>query len=78
VSWSWEVLVGGSSVARGDGQSEIPADSVLKVGKAVATLPGSGSALLRLRLVGDGVTARNEYESTVGHPGRRGPSAPEG
>jgi beta-mannosidase len=78
VSWSWELLLGGASVARGDGQTEIPADSVLKVGKAMATLPGSGSAILRLRLFGDGVTASNEYEFTVGHPGRRGPSAPEG
>jgi beta-mannosidase len=78
VSWSWELLLGGSSVTRGGGQTEIPADSVLKVGKVVATLPTSGSALLRLSLSGEGVTVRNEYEFTVGHLGRRGPSAPGG
>jgi beta-mannosidase len=76
--WSWELLLGESNLARGGGQTEILADSVLKVGKAVATLPASGSALLRLRLFGEGVTARNEYAFTVGHPGRRGPSAPGG
>jgi beta-mannosidase len=78
VSWNWELLLGESSIARGGGQTEILADSVLRVGKAAAALPASGSALLRLRLYGEGVTARNEYEFTVGHPGRRDPSAPGG
>jgi beta-mannosidase len=76
VRWDWELLLGESSIASGGGQAKIPADSALKVGKLVATLPASGSALLRLRLFGEGVTARNEYEFTVGHPGRRGPSTP--
>jgi beta-mannosidase len=72
VSWNWELLLGGSSVARGDGQTEVSADSVLNVGKVVATLSVSGSALLRLQLLGEGVTVRNEYEFTVGCPRRRG------
>jgi beta-mannosidase len=74
--WSWELLLGGSSVARGEGQTMIPADSVLKVGTVVATLPASGFALLRMRLFGEGVKVGNEYEFTVGYPGRRGPSTP--
>ena len=74
--WDWELLLGESSIASGGGQAEIPADSALKVGRLVATLPASGSALLRLRLFGEEVTARNEYEFTVGHPGRRGLSTP--
>lgn len=78
VSWSWELLLAGSSVARGDGQAEILADSVVEVGKVVATLPASGSALLRLQLRGEGVSAGNRYGFTVGYPGRRGPSAPGG
>jgi beta-mannosidase len=78
VSWSWELLLAGSSVARGDGQAEILADSVVEVGKVVATLPASGSALLRLQLRGEEVSAGNRYGFTVSHPGRRGPSAPGG
>jgi hypothetical protein len=78
VAWSWELLLGGSSVTRGAGQAEIPADSVVEVGEVVATLKASGSALLRLRLDGEGVSARNRYGFRVGHPERRGPSAPGG
>jgi beta-mannosidase len=74
--WSWELLLGGSSIARGEGQTVIPADSVLKVGTVVATLSASGFALLRMRLFGEGVKVGNEYEFTVGYPGRRGPSTP--
>ena len=76
VRWDWELLLGESSIASGGGQAKIAADSALKVGKLVATLPAAGSALLRLRLFGEGVTVRNEYEFTVGHPGRRGLSTP--
>ncbi len=69
VSWSWELLLGEFSVACGSGQAEIPADSALNIGKVVTTLSASGSVLLRLRLFGEGVQVRNEYEFTVGPPG---------
>ena len=78
VNWSWDLLLGGTSVARGEGRTEVPADSVVRLGEAAAALPGSGPALLRLRLSGDGVEARNEYGFTVGGSGHRGPSAPGG
>jgi beta-mannosidase len=75
VNWAWELLIGGSRSARGGGQTQVPGDSVLRVGEVVAALPSSGFALLRLRLLADGVSARNEYEFKVGRSERRGPSA---
>lgn len=76
VNWVWELLIGGSRSARGGGQTQVPGDSVLRIGEVVATLPSSGFALLRLRLFADGVSARNEYEFKVGRSECRGPSAP--
>jgi beta-mannosidase len=65
VSWEWDLLVGGSSAAHGAGETRVPKDSVVRIGEAVATLPASGSAVLRLRLVGDEGPLSNEYEFVV-------------
>jgi beta-mannosidase len=64
VSWEWDLLVGGSSVARGAGETSVPKDSVVRIGEAVATLPAPGSAILRLRLFG-GEPISNEYRFSV-------------
>jgi beta-mannosidase len=79
ISWSWELLLGRSSVARGGGEAEIPKDSVVRVGEAGTTLPASGIAVLRLRLSSREGTVSNEYTFRVsegGGRGLRGPSAP--
>jgi hypothetical protein len=81
VSWSWEVFLGGSSIASGDGESEIPADSVVEIGEARATLPAPGAAVLRLHLSGRDLAVHNQYEflvSGAADPPRRDPSAPGG
>jgi beta-mannosidase len=65
VGWEWEVLLGGSSVASGDGETRVSKDSVTRVGKAEATLPAAGLAVLRLRLSGEEGPAQNEYEFSV-------------
>jgi beta-mannosidase len=65
VGWEWEVLLGGSSVASGDGETRVSKDSVKRVGKAEATLPAPGLAVLRLRLSGEEGPAQNEYEFSV-------------
>ncbi len=68
VSWDWELLVGGSSTARGAGETKVPKDTVVRIGEAVATLPDSGPAVLRLRLLGEeGPVSSNEYEFFVNH-----------
>ena len=68
VSWDWELLIGGSSTARGGGETKVPKDTVVRIGKAVATLPDSGLAVLRLRLLGEeGPVSFNEYEFLVNH-----------
>ena len=64
VSWEWDLLVGGSSVARGAGETSVPRDSVVRIGEAVATLPAPGSAILRLRLFGEEPIS-NEYRFSV-------------
>jgi beta-mannosidase len=81
VSWDWELLLGGSSVAHGGGETRVPKDSVLRIGEAVATLPASGSAALRLRLFGEEGPLSNEYEFVVRETSthaHRGPSAQGG
>jgi beta-mannosidase len=76
VGWDWELLLGGSSVARGTGETRVPKDSVMRIGEAVATLPAPGPAVLRLRLLGDEGPLSNEYEFVVSQAdarARRGP-----
>src|SRR5215210_2434417 len=65
VDWSWELIVGESSVARGGGETRVPKDSVVRVGEAVATLPASGPAALRLKLFGEEGPVSNEYDFFV-------------
>jgi len=65
VDWSWELFLGGSSAARGGGETRVPKDSVVRIGEAVATLSVSGPAVLRLRLSGEEGSAQNEYEFSV-------------
>ena len=76
VSWEWELLVGGSSVARGAGETRVPKDSVVRIGEAVATLPAPGPAVLRLRLLGDEGPLSNEYEFVVSQAGARARRVP--
>ena len=71
VSWDWELLVGGSSAAHGGGETKVPKDSVVRIGEAVATLPASGPAVLRLRLFGEEGPVSNEYEFVVSQAGAR-------
>jgi beta-mannosidase len=65
LSWEWELLIGGWSVARGTGETNVPEDSVVRIGEAVATLPAPGPAVLRLRLFGEEGPLSNEYEFLV-------------
>jgi beta-mannosidase len=67
VGWDWELIVGGSSVARGGGETKVPKDSVVRLGEAAATLPASDPAILRLRLFGEKPVS-NEYEFFVSRP----------
>jgi hypothetical protein len=76
VSWGWELLLGGYSVAQGGGEAEVPKDSVVRIGEAKATPPAPGPALLSLWLFSREAAVSNEYAFRVS--GRRGPSAPEG
>jgi len=66
VRWVWEVLLEGSSVAGGTGQTSVPKDCVVRFGVAVATLPAPGLAILRLRLFGEDPVS-NEYKFSVSH-----------
>jgi beta-mannosidase len=75
--WSWELLVGESSAARGGGETKVPKDSVVRLGEAAVTLPASGPAVLRLSLSGEEPVS-NEYEFLVSRPDaheHRAPSA---
>jgi beta-mannosidase len=65
VGWDWELIVRGSSVARGGGATKVPKDSVVRIGEAVATPLASGPAVLRLRLSGEEGPHSNEYEFLV-------------
>jgi beta-mannosidase len=75
VSWGWELLLGESIIACGDGETEIAADSVVRIGEARATLPAPGVAVLVLRLSGKDATACNRYGFRISDPARRGSSA---
>jgi beta-mannosidase len=76
VGWDWELLVGGSSVASGTGETRVPKDSVVRIGEAVATLPAPGPAVLRLRLLGDEGPLSNEYEFVVSRADARARRVP--
>jgi beta-mannosidase len=65
VGWEWEMLLGGSIVASGQGETRVPKDAVMRVGEAEATLPAPGPAVLRLRLSGKEGPVQNEYEFSV-------------
>ena len=63
--WVWELFLGRSSVARGEGNVEVPRDCVVRIGEARATLPVPGYARLRLRLFGKDGPVCNEYAFVV-------------
>jgi beta-mannosidase len=65
VRWEWEVLVGESSVARGEGETRVPQDSVVRIAEAVAAPPAPGRAMLRLRLYSEEGPMHNEYEFSI-------------
>ncbi|HET7271014.1 MAG TPA: hypothetical protein VFI90_07980, partial [Rubrobacter sp.] len=65
LEWDWDLYLDGASVARGSGETEVPADSVTRVGETRARLPGVGRATLVLRLSGEGVDESNTYEFDV-------------
>ncbi|HEY6674112.1 MAG TPA: sugar-binding domain-containing protein [Rubrobacteraceae bacterium] len=75
VSWSWELLLGESTIARGEGETEIAGDSVVRLGEARAALPAPGDAVLVLRLSGREASASNRYGFRISESGCRGPSA---
>jgi beta-mannosidase len=74
LNWVWELYLDGDFVARGEGETEIPADSVTRVGDARARLSEVGKATLILKLSGDGVEESNTYEFTVTDGAGRGRS----
>ena len=81
VSWGWELLLGGYSVAQGGGEAEVPKDSVVRIGEAKATSPAPGPALLNLWLYFREAAVSNEYAFRVSEGGGRwlpSRSAPEG
>ena len=65
VRWVWELFLGRSSVARGEGNVEVPRDCVVRIGEARATLPVPEYARLRLRLFGKDGSVCNEYAFVV-------------
>jgi beta-mannosidase len=71
--WTWEVRIDGQTVASGSGETEIPADSVTRVGEARTRLGDAGKGILLLGLRGDGVTETNAYNFAVTGRARRGP-----
>ena len=63
VDWSWELYIEDERVAKGGGELEIPADSVVRLGRARSELIAPGRATLLLRLSAGGVTyEQNRYE----------------
>jgi beta-mannosidase len=73
VEWTWELNVGWETMARGSGTTEIPGDSVTRLGKAKARLSGVGKATLVLKLSGERVDETNTYDFSVTGHARRGP-----
>ena len=71
LEWAWEVEVDGETVAGGSGETEIPADSVSRVGEVKARFSKAGKGTLTLRISGDGVSEENSYGFVV--TSRRGP-----
>jgi len=70
VEWIWELYVEDDRVARGAGETEVPADSVVGIGRARAQLPAPGRATLLLKLSVEGVTNEaNGYEFLVSQVG---------
>jgi beta-mannosidase len=65
LDWTWELYLDGGSVARGSGVTEIPADSVTRIGEAKARFSEKGRATLVLRLSGEGVDETNTYDFIV-------------
>jgi beta-mannosidase len=73
LDWTWEVQVDGRSVAGGAGETEIPADSVTRLGEAEARIAYAGNGTLVLALFGDGIKESNSYDFLVTSRPRRGP-----
>jgi beta-mannosidase len=73
LEWTWEVQIGGRTVAGGAGTTEIPADAVARVGEAQTRLAYAGKGTLTLGLSGDGVKETNSYDLVVTSLARPGP-----
>jgi beta-mannosidase len=54
IGWTWELYLQGEVVAYGSGETDIPADSVVRLGQARAKLSSPGRVVLRLILLGKG------------------------
>lgn len=66
VDWNWELCVQGERVAHGAGEMEVPADSVVGIGRARAKLTAPGRATLQLKLSVERATNEdNSYEFLV-------------
>ncbi|MBA2714485.1 MAG: hypothetical protein H0U55_13140 [Rubrobacteraceae bacterium] len=65
--WNWELYVEGERVDHGAGEMQVPADSVVGIGRARARLPAPGRAALLLKLSVERATeVANSYEFFVG------------
>jgi beta-mannosidase len=73
LEWTWEVQIGGRTVAGGAGTTEMPADAVARVGEAQTRLAYAGKGTLTLGLSGDGVKETNSYDLVVTSLARPGP-----
>jgi hypothetical protein len=73
LGWTWEIHIEGKIVARGSGETEIPAGSVTRVGEARTALADAGRGTLILALSGPGVDETNAYGFVVTSRARRGP-----
>lgn len=72
VRWGWTLELNGAEVSRGEEETEVLADGVVRAGRVRASLPAEGSAALRLWLRGsEGDLADNRYEFAVTRPARR-------